>query len=155
MLRRVRRTGLGVVALAAVYALFLRRPILTWGATDEEATARLPGDELLEDADGIATRAIDIDAPAAAVWPWIAQMGPSPRGGAYTYWIENLLGLNMHGAGQVLPEFQHPRVGDTLDTARIRCWSSGWSRSTWLRGVRRTATGCGRSSSRSATARRA
>jgi hypothetical protein len=103
------------VALAAVYALFLRRPTLTWGATDEEATARLPGDELLEDADGIATRAIDIDAPAAAVWPWIAQMGPSPRGGAYTYdWIENLLGLNMHSAGHVLPEFQHPRVGDTL-----------------------------------------
>ena len=101
--------------MAAVYALFLRRPTLTWGATDEEATARLPGDELLEDADGIATRAIDIDAPAAAVWPWIAQMGPSPRGGAYTYdWIENLLGLNMHSAGYVHPEFQHPRVGDTL-----------------------------------------
>jgi hypothetical protein len=33
------------------------------------------------------------------VWPRIAQMGPSPRGGAYTYdWIENLLGLDMHRA---------------------------------------------------------
>ncbi len=42
-------------------------------------------------------------------------MGPSPRGGAYTYdWIENLLGLNMHSADRVLPEFQHPQVGDTL-----------------------------------------
>ena len=40
-------------------------------------------------------------------------MGPSPRGGAYTYdWIENLLGLNMHSADRVLPEFQHPQVGD-------------------------------------------
>jgi hypothetical protein len=40
-------------------------------------------------------------------------MGPSPRGGAYTYdWIENLLGLDMHSADTVLPEFQHPRVGD-------------------------------------------
>jgi hypothetical protein len=29
--------------------------------------------------------------------PWIAQMGPSPRGGAYTYdRIENLLGLKLH-----------------------------------------------------------
>ena len=93
--------------------LTLRRRILTWGATAEEAAARLPGDELLEDADGVATRAITVDAPPSAVWPWIAQMGPSPRGGAYTYdWIENLLGLNMHSVDRVLPEYQHPKVGD-------------------------------------------
>jgi hypothetical protein len=93
----------------------LRRLILTWGATVAEASARLPGDELLEDPDGGSTRAIDVHAPAAAVWPWLAQMGPSPRGGAYTYdWIENLLGLNMHSVDRVLPEFQHPRVGDTI-----------------------------------------
>ena len=103
------------VLLAALYWALLRRPILTWGATEAEADARLPGDELLEDADGVATRAIAIDAPAAAVWPWLAQMGPSPRGGAYTYdWIENLLGLDMHSADRVLPEFQHPEVGDTI-----------------------------------------
>src|SRR5665213_3939735 len=99
----------------AAYAFLLRGPILTWGATAQEAACRLPGDELLEDADGISTRAIDIDAPASAVWPWIVQMGPSPRGGAYTYdWIENLLGLNMHSADRVLPEFQHPQIGDTI-----------------------------------------
>ena len=93
----------------------LRGPILTWGATEAEANARLPGDELLEAADGVATRAIDIDAPPAAVWPWLAQMGPAPRGGAYTYdWIENLLGLNMHSSDRVLPDFQHPQIGDTI-----------------------------------------
>ena len=49
------------------------------------------------------------------MWPWIAQLGPSPRGGAYTYdWIENLLGLDMHSVDRVLPEFQHPEVGDTI-----------------------------------------
>ena len=117
-----RGVALGSVAAAAVlYSLLLRRPILTWGATDAEARARLPGDELLEDADGVATRAITIDAPAAAVWPWIAQMGPAPRGGAYTYdWIENLLGLDMHSADGVLPEFQHPQVGDSLGYGRNR-----------------------------------
>lgn len=110
---RVLVSGIGVVALAAVYRRFLRRPILTWGATPDEAAARLPGDELLEDADGVATRAITIEAPCSAVWPWIAQMGPSPRGGAYTYdWIENLLGLDMHSAWRVLQEFQHPKIGD-------------------------------------------
>ena len=102
-------------ALAALYAGLLRRRILTWGATDAEARSRLPGDELLEEADGVATRAISVEAPASAVWPWLAQIGPSPRGGAYTYdWIENLLGLDMHSADRVLPEFQHPEVGDTL-----------------------------------------
>jgi len=67
----------------------------------------------VEDADGIATRAITIDAPPSAVWPWLAQMGPSPRGGAYTYdWLENLLRLDMHSVDRVLPEYQHPQVGE-------------------------------------------
>jgi hypothetical protein len=85
------------------------------GATAEEAAARLPGDELLEAADGVATRAIEVEAPPAAVWPWIAQLGPAPRGGAYTYdWVENLLGLDMHSVDRVLPDFQHPEAGDTI-----------------------------------------
>ena len=121
---RLRSAALAAAGLvAALYLPLLRRPILTWGATAEEAAARLPGDELLEDADGVSTRAITIDAPAAAVWPWLAQMGPSPRGGAYTYdWIENLLGLDMHSVDRVLPEFQHPEVGDTIGfgTNRMR-----------------------------------
>jgi hypothetical protein len=107
--------GAALVALggATLYEKVLRRRILTWGATADEAEAHLPGDELLDAADGVATRAISIDAPVADVWPWVAQMGPSPRGGAYTYdWIENLLGLDMHSADSVLPEYQHPRVGD-------------------------------------------
>jgi hypothetical protein len=99
----------------AVYWACLRRPILTWGASDEEARSRLPGDDLLDQPDGASTRAIEIHAPASAVWPWLAQMGPSPRGGAYTYdWIENLLGLNMHSVDRVLPEFQHPETGDMI-----------------------------------------
>ena len=58
-----------VCTLAAAYRPLLRRPILTWGATGEEATCALPGDELLEPANGVSTRAITIDAPASAVWP--------------------------------------------------------------------------------------
>jgi hypothetical protein len=112
------RAAVALAAIASagavlVYRRWIRVPILNWGATDEEARGRLPGDELLEGADGVATRAITIDAPASAVWPWIAQIGPAPRGGAYTYdWIENLLGLDMHSAEQVFPEFQNPQVGD-------------------------------------------
>ena len=117
----MKRVLASVLLATAVYFRFLRSPILTWGATDSEAGARLAGDELLEDADGVSTRAVDIDAPASAVWPWIAQMGPAPRGGAYTYdWIENLLGLDMHSVDRVLPEFQHPQIGDTIGYGRNR-----------------------------------
>ena len=113
-MKLTRRLAVVLVA-AAVYFRFLRSPILTWGATDSEAGMRLAGDELLEEAEGVSTRAIDIDAPSSAVWPWIAQMGPSPRGGAYTYdWIENLLRLDIHSVDRVLPEFQHPQIGDTV-----------------------------------------
>jgi hypothetical protein len=133
------------VVAVTVYVSFVRRPILRWGATDSEAGARLAGDELLEDADGVSTRAIDIDAPASAVWPWIAQMGPAPRGGAYTYdWIENLLGLDMHSVDRVLPEFQHPRTGDTIsfgpnrmrlervEPERVLAWRSEDSNWVWV-----------------------
>ncbi|MHB1569332.1 MAG: SRPBCC family protein [Solirubrobacteraceae bacterium] len=104
-----------VAAGCALYWTLARRPILTWGATAAEATMRLPGDELLKDADGVATRAIAIEAPPSAIWPWLVQMGPAPRAGAYTYdWIENLLGLNMHSADGILPDYQHPQLGDTI-----------------------------------------
>ena len=96
------------------YPLFLRRRCLTWGATPEEVSGKLPGDELLPEAGLVSTRAVTIDAPPGAVWPWLVQMG-SGRGGAYTYdWIENLFGLQMHSARQILPQFQDLKVGDEL-----------------------------------------
>jgi hypothetical protein len=147
LLKRGGVTLASIGAAAMLYRLLLRRPILNWGATDTEANARLPGDELLEEADGVATRAITIDAPASAVWPWIAQMGPSPRGGAYTYdWIENLLGLDMHSTDRVLTDYQHPRVGDILGYA---CASNASSPSACSRPDPRTATGSGASCSTS------
>src|SRR5918994_5293452 len=67
-------------AIDRLYRTFLREWVLTWGATAEEAARPLPGDELLEAADIIATRAIRIDAPPAAIWPWLVQMGPGRAG---------------------------------------------------------------------------
>jgi hypothetical protein len=138
------RSRLLITAAGGLYATVVRRRVMTWGATAEEANAQLPGDELLAAADGISTRAITIDAPSNAVWPWIAQMGPAPRGGAYTYdWIEKLLGLDMHSTGRVLPAFQHPQVGDTIslganqmrlervDPERCLAWRSGDGNWVW------------------------
>jgi hypothetical protein len=115
------RTASKVLVTAAGTAVALetarrvvRTPVLTWGATDEEAARALPGDELLEHPDIVSTRAITIEAPPSAVWPWLVQMG-SGRGGAYTYdWIENLFGLGMHSADTIHPEWQSLAVGDVL-----------------------------------------
>jgi hypothetical protein len=102
------------VAIERLYSRFLRDWVLTWGATAEEAARPLPGDDLLDRADIVATRAIGIDAPPASIWPWLVQMGPG-RAGAYTYdWIENLFGLNMHSADRIHPEWQNLGVGDVL-----------------------------------------
>ena len=96
----------------AAYVVLGRRRCLTWGATTEEALRKMPGDDLLPIPDIISTRAISIEAPPKEIWPWLLQMGPG-RGGVYTYdWIENLFGLNMHSADEILPQFQDLKVGD-------------------------------------------
>jgi hypothetical protein len=82
MNRRARSAarGLGVFGIGAAlswlgtYPLFLRRWCLTWGARPDEVSRELPGDELLADAGIVATRAITIGAPPAAVWPWPARL---------------------------------------------------------------------------------
>ncbi len=103
-------TGVLVVS----YPVLLRHRCLTWGATPHEVARVLPGDELLATADIVSTRAVTIDAPPNAIWPWLVQMG-SGRGGAYTYdWIENLFGLGMHSANEILPQFQDVNVGDEM-----------------------------------------
>jgi hypothetical protein len=112
--------AVGFAAVEAVYRKYLRSWVLNWGATPEEAVLALPGDDLLQNADIVATRAITIDAPASAIWPWLVQMGPG-RAGAYTYdWIENLFGLNMHSADRIHPEWQDLRVGDVLRSREDR-----------------------------------
>jgi hypothetical protein len=110
---RVLVRGAGAVAAAAVvYALVLRRWVLGWGATSSEVAAAPPGDDLVPDADLVATRAISIQAPVQEVWPWLAQMGQG-RGGMYSYdWLENLVGCQMTSASRVVEQWQHPSVGD-------------------------------------------
>jgi len=105
--------GLAAVGLVALSTYPKWRPwCVHWGATADEATRWLPGDDLVAEPDLVTTRAITIAAAPASVWPWLVQMGPD-RGGVYTYdWIENLLGLAVHSVHTLLPEFQHLEVGD-------------------------------------------
>jgi hypothetical protein len=102
----------GVGALA--YLRMLRPWHLRWGATDEEFTRAMPGDDLVKAPQYVTTRAITIQARPEQVWPWLVQMGEG-RGGFYSYvWIERLLGMRLENAERILPEFQQLKVGDPL-----------------------------------------
>ena len=98
----------------AAYTLLARRWQLRWGTTDKESEEQLPGDDLIENADITATRAITIQASADQVWPWIAQLGQG-RGGFYSYdFLENLVGCDIHSADRVVPDWQDVEVGDKV-----------------------------------------
>ncbi len=66
---------LGLAAAFALYRFVIRPWHLRWGATDEEAHRSMPGDDLVPKPDIAFTRAITINAPPQAVWPWLVQMG--------------------------------------------------------------------------------
>jgi hypothetical protein len=98
----------------AVVVAFLRVQYLRWGATHEELSMALPGDEFMPHADLVATRAVTVRTAPDGVWPWIAQLGQG-RGGFYSYdFLENLVGLEIHSAERIVPEWQAIDVGDEV-----------------------------------------
>ena len=101
----------GILVLAAALFMTVIRPWYNrWGATDEEVSMELPGDELIPDG-GSVTRAIGIDSPPGDVWPWLVQLGFG-RAGWYSYdWIDN----DGHPSADVIvPEYQNLDVGDRI-----------------------------------------
>jgi hypothetical protein len=111
-------TAIAIVAASAlVLARFRWR---NWGATPAEIAQALPGDEFVPDPAGLTTRAVTVDAPADEVWRWLVQIGQD-RGGMYSYdWLENLLGLDIHSATEIHPEWEL-REGD-----RVVLVKPGW-----------------------------
>lgn len=112
---RVLATALLAGPLA--YRLLLRSRQLRWGASEAEARAAMPGDELIAEPTLVSTRAVTVGAPPATVWPWLVQIGQG-RGGFYSYdWIENLIGLDIHSAERILAEHQRLEPGDRVALA--------------------------------------
>lgn len=93
---------------AFLTAPLYRRWHLRWGATSAEAGSSLPGDAILPRAQFKATRAISIDAPPDAVWPWLVQVGCLRAG-----WYSNDLldNLGHPSATTIVPNLQHLEVG--------------------------------------------
>lgn len=83
----------------------------------------LPGDALVADPAIQTTEAVYVDAPVAAVWPWLVQMGQD-RGGFYgCEGLKNLAGLDHHDADRIHLEWQQLEVGDVM-----RLTPEGWMR---------------------------
>lgn len=81
-----------------------------WGVTESEIMRAYPCDDFVASPELQAWRGVRVDAPAAVVWPWIAQVRLAP----YSYdWIDNL-GRSSPRRLLGLPE---PRVGEAFTTA--------------------------------------
>ena len=89
-------------------APFYRSRHLRWGATDAEVDARMPGDGMVPGAQFVPTRAVTIDAPPEAVWPWLVQVGVGRAG----WYSDDLLdNLGRPSLEQIRPELQKLEVG--------------------------------------------
>jgi hypothetical protein len=97
--------GGAAIMAAALLTPFLRFARNRWGVDEATATRAHPGDELVDSPRWSWTHGIEIDAPAAAVWPWVAQIG-ADRAGFYSYqWLENLAGCQLRNAEAIHPEW--------------------------------------------------
>jgi hypothetical protein len=110
-LHKIAVAAVAVEALGAAYCFAVLPRLRRWGATAEEASRTLPGDDLVAGAMYVTTRAITVQAPPADVFPWLVQLGQS-RGGFYTYdALENLMKLDIHSADRIHPEWQDLEAG--------------------------------------------
>jgi hypothetical protein len=81
-----------------------------WGVSASEVARAYPCDDFVTAPTLRAWRGVSVEAPAEAVWPWVAQVRLAP----YSYdWIDNL-GRRSPRRLVTLPE---PRVGETFTAA--------------------------------------
>lgn len=126
-MKKARMALLGALTLAG-YDAVVRPWMLNWGSTKSERRRRLPGDDISNDIvpAGMArqTRAVTIDTPPEAVWPWLVQVGDH-RAGFYSYdWFERATGTvhyveGKHSATRIHPELQDIKVGNRIATGSI------------------------------------
>ena len=84
-----------------------------WGVSDSEVARSYPCDEFVVPPAWQAWRGVDVAAPAAAVWPWVAQVRLAP----YSYdCIDNL----RRRSPRELAGLPEPRVGERFTTAAGR-----------------------------------
>lgn len=115
--------GLGSLILVVILGLVLVPPATRWftdgwGATVEERSATLPGDDLFPASRELSTKAVTIAAPPETVYALVQQVGQH-RGGWYGWdWFYNMTGssdfIDGHYSKRIVPELQDVEVGDKI-----------------------------------------
>jgi hypothetical protein len=121
---------------------------MRWGATDEEVSRKMPGDEMLKNPTFNATRAVTIKGRPEEIWPWIIQIGYK-KAGFYSY--DRLDNDRIPSAERIIPEYQNLKVGDRIPISKsgyvtvislepersmlLKFQTSSWENSTWAWGL--------------------
>lgn len=86
-----------------------------WGATEDEISASLAGDELVPSPRIVYNRVVTVNATPEQIYPWLVQLG-AEKGGMYSYsWFEtNILRCELINADRIHPEWQILKVGDKV-----------------------------------------
>jgi hypothetical protein len=108
-MRKAAAACFGGAAALGGYLRWVRPRVFSWGATSDEASRPMAGDELCPRPQLNATRAVTIAAGPEDIWPWLVQWGWN-RAGFYSY--DLLDNLGRPSTRQILPQFQHLAVGD-------------------------------------------
>ncbi|MFC1959223.1 hypothetical protein ACFLYO_00790 [Chloroflexota bacterium] len=102
-----------VAVLAGLMYFFFIRPQLTkWGTRLGEVQRRLTGDDRIPQPNFQATKAVDIDAPIEAIWPWLAQMGRTRTG---WYSLDVFTNNGIPSATYIRKDLGQPQSGMALD----------------------------------------
>ena len=81
-----------------------------WGVSESETLRSYPCDDFVASPTMQAWRGVHVEAPAEAVWPWVAQVRLAP----YSYdWIDN----RVRRSPRDLVGLPEPQVGDRFTTA--------------------------------------
>jgi len=136
---------IGLAVLAMLYFACLRDYQMHWGASDEDISRYMAGDELRIDPELNATRAVTIEGTPEQIWPWLVQMGYK-RAGFYAF--DKLDNAGIPSADSIIPEFQNLQVGDTITFLQVvevapnesMLWVflphlGGWGGATWSWGL--------------------
>jgi hypothetical protein len=104
----------GLIVLGVVAAIVLTPWMNRWGATDEELSVALPGDELVPNPAVFINRAVTVQASPEQIFPWLVQLG-ADKGGMYSYtWLESLIRCPQVNAERIHEEWQNLQVGDQV-----------------------------------------
>jgi hypothetical protein len=107
---------LSLATASILVSLYVYREwALNWGATEEEITRSMPGDDLAIDPTFNATRAVTINARPEEIWPWIVQIGYR-KAGFYSY--DRLDNDGIPSAERIIPEYQDLKTGDLIPMSR-------------------------------------